>query len=57
MMADPRDLDKNRKTSTEDDTPMIVYRQPYVENGVQHEKVHGPMPVADWPAYEKENNL
>jgi hypothetical protein len=36
----------------------IVYKQTYVGNdGVQREKVHGPMPVSEWADYEKENNL
>lgn len=42
----------------DDDTPMIVHRQRITNpDGTVGEKVHGPMPVADWPAYEKENGL
>lgn len=40
------------------DVPMIVHRVPFIDgNGVQQVKEHGPMPVSEWPAYEKENNL
>ena len=40
------------------EVPMIVHRVPFVDgNGVQQVKEHGPMPVSEWPAYEKENNL
>lgn len=39
-------------------TPMIVSRSQYVDSdGVTRVKTHGPMPVADWPAYEKANKL
>lgn len=47
-----------REAKKDDDTPMIVLRQPITnEDGTPGEKLHGPMPVADWPAYEKEHNL
>lgn len=40
-----------------EDVPMITYRENYIDaNGVQayHEHV---VPVAEWPAYEKEHGL
>jgi hypothetical protein len=40
----------------EDETPYIVYREPYVENGVQMNKEHR-VPLAEWPAYEKAHGL
>lgn len=37
---------------------MIVHRTNYVDNnGVQQTKEHGPMPIADWPAYAKKNGF
>ncbi len=52
----PAILDKNRKEEKE--VPMIAYVQRYVDSeGVQREKVHGPMPVSEWAEYEKENKL
>ncbi len=37
---------------------MIVMDRNYIdENGVQQTKRHGPVPVSQWPAYEKEHNL
>lgn len=52
----PEDIETN--TSEKEEVPMIVYRQQVTNpDGTAGEKVHGPMPVADWPAYEKENNL
>lgn len=47
------------ETETEkEDVPMIVHRQTYIDNeGVFREKLHGPMPVSEWAAYEKKNNL
>lgn len=72
-MATPRDLDPKFRTEKADpvepettveqkdekkDVPMIVYRQRVIlEDGTVGEKNHGPMPVKDWPAYEKEHNL
>ncbi len=72
-MASPRDLDpkfKDEKPETvpteeqeqeqkqDDDTPMIVHRQRITNpDGTIGEKQHGPMPVADWPEYEKEHKL
>lgn len=55
--ATPAILDKKRGKNTED-VPMIVYRR----NGVDSEGnavviEHGPMPVSEWAAFEKENNL
>jgi hypothetical protein len=42
----------------DDETPMIVHNQKIVQpDGSVAEKQHGPMPVADWPAYEKEHKL
>lgn len=41
----------------EEDVPMIVHRQPIVVDGIATEKLHGPMPVSEWPAYEKEHGL
>lgn len=42
----------------DDDTPMIVHRERVMQpDGSVGEKIHGPMPVADWSAYEKENKL
>lgn len=36
----------------------IVHRSRYVdENGVQQEKVHGPMPVGEWAEYSRERGL
>lgn len=57
-MPDPRDLDKNKTVVVATNETQIVHRHRYVdENGVQQEKVHGPMNISDWPAYEKENGL
>lgn len=57
--TEPIDLgETENKRSEEDETTNIVYRQRVTNpDGTVGEKVHGPMPVADWPAYEKENNL
>jgi len=69
--ATPRDLDPNAKdkgttetVSVDTDNPnvddsMIVHKVVYVdpETGQPAEKLHGPMPRRDWPAYEKEHNL
>jgi len=61
--TDAKDLDVAPESESaaerrSDDVPMIVYREPYRdENGAMTEKIHGPMPVEDWPAYEKEHGL
>lgn len=41
------------------DESHIVYYQQVTdpETGQATVKTHGPMPVADWPAYEREHNL
>lgn len=53
-----READEADEAKKQDETPMIVSRQQIVNpDGTVGEKVHGPMPVADWPAYEKEHNL
>lgn len=41
------------------DESRIVYYQQVTdpETGQATVKTHGPMPVADWAAYERENNL
>lgn len=42
---------------TNEDVPMIVYREPYVDkNGVQCYREHI-VPVAKWAEYEKEHGL
>lgn len=42
----------------DDNTPMIVgHTHYYDQDGVRQTKVHGPMPVSEWSAYEKEHNL
>lgn len=57
-MPDPRDLDKNKTVVVATNETQIVHRHRFIdENGVQQEKVHGPMNISDWPAYEKENGL
>lgn len=39
----------------DDDTPMIVHRVPFTDNnGVQRTKEYGPMPVADYPQWQKD---
>lgn len=49
---------KTTSPQVDDGVPMIVHRTTFVDgNGVQQTKEHGPMPVADWPAYEKEHKL
>ncbi len=41
-----------------EDVPMIAHRERYVDkDGVQQDRWHGPMPVSEWAAYEKENGL
>lgn len=42
----------------DDETPMIVHRETYInDRGVQDVREHGPMPLADWPAYAKKNGF
>lgn len=43
----------------DDDTPMIVHQQYVTDPNTGAPKLieHGPMPVKDWAAYEKEHNL
>lgn len=64
----PRDLDPKFKDESETsqiepkdsekDVPMIVHRQFFTNpDGTPGEKTHGPMPVSEWAAYEKEHNL
>lgn len=65
----PRDLDpkfKEEKPPVDpevepkevSDESLIVFRQNITNpDGTAGEVVHGPMPVADWPAYEKEHKL
>ena len=58
--ADRRSDDADRRSNDEvyKNGGFIVHRQQYVDgDGVAREKIHGPMPVGEWPAYEKENNL
>ena len=60
MTGTPRDLDpkfKTVETPTAPEETQVVHIERYTENGVQHERRHGPMPISEWPAYEKENNL
>ena len=45
------------KVKETDDEPMIVHFEKYQEGSVQKVKTHGPMPVKDWPAYERENGF
>lgn len=69
---DPRILDKNHTsgeglgsdTETHPEVPeetFVTYRQPVIEyvegKPVQSFKIHGPIPTAEWAAYEKENGL
>jgi hypothetical protein len=63
-MATPRNLDPKFSDEAEDPTPAepsggnIVFRQNVTNSdGTVGEKVHGPMPVSEWPAYEKEHGL
>lgn len=49
--------DKPTEEVPAEDVPMITFREPIISaDGVQSEKLHV-VPVADWPAYEKEHNL
>jgi hypothetical protein len=49
----PEKSDQKWRTPEEDEDA-IVYRQNYVdENGIPRTREHGPMPVADWPDYER----
>jgi hypothetical protein len=50
-------VEDNQTTDTHDETPMIVHKERYMDGAVQKEREHGPMPVSEWPAYEKEHNL
>ena len=51
-------MSNSSDTPMKKDVPMIVHRQPYVDNnGVHTERVHGPMPVEEWSAYEAEHKL
>jgi len=59
--TDVTDVPKNdpaRDSRPEDDEqPMIVYKQRYVDSaGVQGEKEHR-VPLSEWAQYEKDNNL
>lgn len=40
-----------------EEVPMIAYVETYTENDVVKTRIHGPMPVSEWPAYEKEKGL
>lgn len=41
-----------------DDTNYIAHREKITNaDGTPSEILHGPMPVDEWPAYEKEHNL
>jgi hypothetical protein len=59
----PQDIVPTEETPEEtpeesSEESMIVYRQQIVKpDNTVGEKVHGPMPVSKWAAYEKENNL
>lgn len=56
----PAILDKRRQDDKEDrkDEPQIVYNERVIlPNGTVDTRQHGPMPVADWPAYEKEKGF
>lgn len=49
-------MSENDETVTTEEEPMIVYREPYTEDGVQMYKEHR-VPVSEWVEYEKENGL
>lgn len=58
-MTDENVTDPTTETTTketrQDDTPMIVHRVPFTDNnGVQRTKEYGPMPVADYPQWQKD---
>lgn len=60
-MTNPKTV-KERQESADaehsENVPMIVHRAFYTDDqGNQKEKIHGPMPVKEWAAYEKENGL
>lgn len=57
--GDERSVEQaEREEKHDEETPMIVHRQRITNpDGTVGEKVHGPMPVADWSAYEKEHDL
>lgn len=50
--------DENEVDETEDETHIVSHQQ-YIDpnTGKASVKTHGPMPVKDWPAYEKKNGL
>lgn len=49
--------DNPRDTETDDDEPVIVYREPFIdEKGVQDYRIHR-VPLADWPEYERKHGL
>jgi len=52
-----KNVDAAKPTETTEGKNFIVFREPIIEDGVQGWKEHGPIPVEDWPAYEKENGL
>jgi len=55
---DTKDVTPDVAEEETDDTPMVVYHQPVLKPGGVMETVkHGPMPVSEWAAYEKEHNL
>lgn len=68
-MPSPRNLDPKFKDEKDvpdevpetvnenDEVPQIVFRQQVQEGDTVKEIVHGPMPVTDWAAYEKEHGL
>jgi hypothetical protein len=62
-MPTPNDVRKAQEKDKEkvDDNPTgesyIVFKQPAVIDGVATIIEHGPMPVSEWAAYEKENGL
>ena len=51
--------DDTPETETEqEDVPMrVMVQRTMGPDGVMHEKVHGPMPDADWPEYERKHGL
>lgn len=50
--------DADTEARENDEQPMIVHRERTVDAaGNVQEKEHGPMPVEDWPRYERDNEL
>jgi hypothetical protein len=46
-----------KESRPEDEVPMIVHVERFQDGSVTKTRQHGPMPVSEWAAYEKEHGF